>query len=170
MSVHSVRKAAEEMGVPFKLAAWARCRYIKEQLRQQASDWKLFEDFIHSGEPWSAETVAIDVRMMDQGGLVSAGRELQALTRLINGHVSKQQRITDEQIEAARVFPIEQVIHFERGLALAPCHADKSPSLHWNRKHNKAHCFVCGKSFSALDFLIEFQGLKFVDAVLQLAT
>lgn len=168
MSVHQVRKAAEEMGVPFKVAAWCRCRYLTERIRQQAEDVKSFSIFIQSGDAWDAETVALHMRLLIPSEVVSAEKELQALTLLINGHERKQ-AITDGQIQTARDYPIDRIITFHKGLALAPCHADKSPSLHWDRKRNRAHCFVCGKSFSGLDYLIEFEGLKFVDAVLQLA-
>ena len=77
--------------------------------------------------------------------------------------------ITDEMIEAARNYPIEQVVEFHKGVAIAFCHEDKKPSLTWHRAKNKATCFPCGKSFNALDVLIERDKMQFIDAVKQLA-
>jgi hypothetical protein len=79
-----------------------------------------------------------------------------------------KQGITDADIEAAREYPVEQLIEFNRGAALAFCHADKTPSLSLDRKRNRCHCFPCDKDFSAIDILIERDGLDFISAVKQL--
>lgn len=78
--------------------------------------------------------------------------------------------ITEEMIQAAKGTPIETVVSFDRcGKSLAFCHTDKSPSLTWHKKANRATCFPCGKSFNAVDVLINRDGLNFIEAVKQLA-
>lgn len=79
-----------------------------------------------------------------------------------------QGKLTDDMIQRAREYPIEQVVEFVKGKATAFCHPDKNPSLHHDRKHNRAHCFPCGKSFSALDVLILRDNLSFNEAVKRL--
>jgi len=80
----------------------------------------------------------------------------------------KLNEITDEMIQIARDYPIESLIEFVNGKAIAFCHADKNPSLTLDRKRGKAHCFVCDKDYNALDVLIERDNMSFVDAVKQL--
>jgi len=77
-------------------------------------------------------------------------------------------RITDDDIFRARAFPVEKLIWFVKGKAQAWCHEDRRPSLSWDKKHNAAHCFPCGKSFGPIDILMIRDGLSFKDAVKQL--
>jgi hypothetical protein len=164
----NLRKAAAEMGTPYKQAAWYRMRFLRERIKEMAEQiaW-FYECYQQATCPVSAaisSSCATD--LLDE--LVKAAKELRYLALMINGAKHREQ-ITDEQVEAARNYPIDKLVHFERGFALAPCHEDSKPSLHHNKGRNRAHCFVCNRSFNALDYLMEFEGLKFVDAVKQLA-
>lgn len=53
--------------------------------------------------------------------------------------------------------------------ALCPFHREKSPSFNVNPDKQFYHCFGCGKSGSAIRFLMEHVRLGFVEAVIQLA-
>jgi hypothetical protein len=76
--------------------------------------------------------------------------------------------VTDEMIQAAKDVPIDSIIDFNHGKAIAWCHEDKSPSLmHW-RQGNKASCWVCNKKFSTIDAVMHLYGMRFKDAVRQL--
>jgi len=74
--------------------------------------------------------------------------------------------ITDTDIQIAKEYPIEEVIEFYRGKALAFCHEDKTPSL--VKRKNRAICYPCNKSFNAIDVLIYRDGYSFVEAVKRL--
>jgi hypothetical protein len=74
-------------------------------------------------------------------------------------------RITDEMISIAKSYPITSLIDFNKGVALAWCHADKNPSLTYWAKANRAKCWACNKSFSSIDVMMELHGMSFVDAV-----
>lgn len=75
-------------------------------------------------------------------------------------------RITDEDIEIARNYPIEQIISFNgMGKATAWCHEDKSPSLSHFRKGNNARCFVCNVTYDSIAAAMELWSLTFVEAV-----
>ena len=77
--------------------------------------------------------------------------------------------VTPDMIEQAKMFPVDKLINFNQyGKSEAWCHPDKNPSLHWNRKQNKAHCFVCGKAFNPIDIVMHQEGLKFYAAVRRL--
>lgn len=54
-------------------------------------------------------------------------------------------------------------------VACCPFHQEKSPSFTVSPSKQFYHCFGCGAHGSALSFLIEYQGLSFVDAVEDLA-
>jgi len=52
---------------------------------------------------------------------------------------------------------------------LCPFHNENTPSFTVSQQKQFYHCFGCGKSGSAIGFLMEFEGLDFVDAVKDLA-
>ncbi|MCO4773308.1 MAG: DNA primase, partial [Deltaproteobacteria bacterium] len=54
-------------------------------------------------------------------------------------------------------------------LGLCPFHNEKTPSFHVNEDRKNFHCFGCGKSGDAIDWLQEVEGLQFLDAVKELA-
>lgn len=54
-------------------------------------------------------------------------------------------------------------------LACCPFHNEKTPSFSVSQSKQFYHCFGCGAHGTALGFLMEYNGLPFVDAVKQLA-
>ena len=53
--------------------------------------------------------------------------------------------------------------------ALCPFHTENSPSFTVSQNKQFYHCFGCGKHGSAIGFLMEFEGMEFVDCVESLA-
>lgn len=54
-------------------------------------------------------------------------------------------------------------------VGLCPFHNEKTPSFHTKSKGNFFKCFGCGKSGSAIDFVMLKNNLSFVDSVLEVA-
>lgn len=54
-------------------------------------------------------------------------------------------------------------------LGLCPFHSEKTPSFNVNAEKGFYHCFGCGKSGDAIEFLKEYKQIGFVDAVKVLA-
>ena len=52
---------------------------------------------------------------------------------------------------------------------LCPFHAENTPSFTVSQQKQFYHCFGCGKNGSAIGFMMEYEGLDFVDAVKDLA-
>jgi hypothetical protein len=77
-------------------------------------------------------------------------------------------------LDAARAVPIMDVaamlgIEHKRGWARCPFHADSSPSLHLNEKKQAAFCNPCGKSWDAIQLVMDYRNLTFPEAVKELA-
>ena len=54
-------------------------------------------------------------------------------------------------------------------LACCPFHQEKTPSFTVSPSKQFYHCFGCGEHGSAISFLIEYEGLTFVDAITELS-
>lgn len=143
-------RMAKEMDKNRLAAARIRIRYLREWIDdclQDGSDIALH---------WAERSIA-EIEYLLQWGNVEI---VQAKTR---------DDITDHDIEAARNYPIDQLISFDRaGKAIAFCHEDRNPSLSWLKKWNKAKCWPCDKTFDSIAVLMERDGYSFVDAVKQL--
>ena len=54
-------------------------------------------------------------------------------------------------------------------MGLCPFHGEKSPSFSVSPTKQFYHCFGCGKTGNVLSFMMEFQGMSFIEAVKDLA-
>lgn len=83
---------------------------------------------------------------------------------------------TEEQIQQAREYPLEELIggDFKRaGLnkirTCCPFHEERTPSFFVYTDKNSAHCFGCQKHFqNAIDYAMEVEKLEFAEAVRRL--
>lgn len=54
-------------------------------------------------------------------------------------------------------------------VGLCPFHSEKTPSFSVSRTKQFYHCFGCGKSGNVITFLMEYEGMGFIDVVKELA-
>ena len=87
-------------------------------------------------------------------------REVKALTTK-----PKKGEVTEDMIQEARDYPIENLLEFRNGRCKAFCHESDSDSMAKSRKSNTVFCHVCGKSHNPIDVVMAVQGLTFLDAV-----
>lgn len=103
-------------------------------------------------------------------------RSLKKIERAITPSGSK---ITNAMIESARLYPLTELVPLVgpmgktvgfRSYMCCPFHEEKSPSFCIYLKSNTYHCFGCAKNGNPIDFLMEHEGLSFIQAVLQLTS
>ena len=71
--------------------------------------------------------------------------------------------ITDEKIEEAKAYPIENLIETKKHFSLCPFHNDTHPSFY--TKNNYGHCFSCGWTGDTIKFVRERDNLSFREAI-----
>jgi hypothetical protein len=153
MEAYQIEMKAREMNISPKIAFEMRVKYLFGQL-------DLWDDYLDLKTSEMPESTYL--------GIMAEICKIRIYAQ--NAKLGKKKvGITDANIDSAREYPVEKLIEFNRGTALAFCHADKKPSLTWDKKRNRAHCFVCDKDFSAIDILMERDGVDFITAVKHLS-
>ena len=90
--------------------------------------------------------------------------------------VRKTNTFSQEQIEHARAFPLEDLVEGDLKYAgsgklktCCPFHSEKTPSFIIYTEQNTAHCYGCSKHIGgAIDYLMETEEITFPEAVKQL--
>lgn len=80
-------------------------------------------------------------------------------------HPERKGVITDEMIQRAKEHPFTNLLKFRRNTTKCFLHEDTTPSMFYYQKDNRVHCFSCGRSFDSIGFVMERDGLNFVEAV-----
>lgn len=75
-------------------------------------------------------------------------------------------RITQDDIDRAKEYPFENLIEIKNKYALCPFHEDTHPSFYI--KNNWGYCFSCGKAVDTIAFVMEIEGINFIQAVKRL--
>jgi hypothetical protein len=117
--------------------------------------------------------------------MLNEGEELQAvdvklarlyrLQNVIDGKPLPKGKLSDEAIDTARNYPIQDLFDIEfrrsgnRLVGLCPFHTEKSPSFYVFLKQNNAHCFGCQKSTDSIGAYMELHDCDFKTAVTALA-
>jgi len=68
-------------------------------------------------------------------------------------------------LQKAKAYPIENLIKIQRNKAECLWHKDREPSLHYYRKDNKVHCFVCNKQWDSIDVVMKQHDCELKEAV-----
>jgi len=122
--------------------------------------WKLWL-MLNEGE----ELQAVDVKLA----------RLYRLQNVIEGKPVLKGKFSDEAIETARIYPIQDLFDIEfrrsgnRLVGLCPFHTEKSPSFYVFLKQNNAHCFGCQKSTDSIGAYMELNDCDFKTAVNELS-
>lgn len=140
------------MGIPYRVALENRCREILVEIGK----WEEYLDEQINDIPYSTFQGCFDEIIALKNSLKKARPQ-------------DKDSITEEMKETAKGYPVDRLIEFQNGVALCFNHKEKTPSLHYYPKNNRAHCFGgCDKSFDAIDILIIRDGFTFKEAVKEL--
>ena len=100
--------------------------------------------------------------------------EVQATSPTYNKTMSIPQTFIQELVARADVVEVVgRYVTLKKGganfMGLCPFHGEKSPSFSVSPSKQFYHCFGCGKNGNAISFLMEHNGMSFVEAVQDLA-
>lgn len=161
MRVKQVLDAAELHGVS---PAWAIERRLAYLLNRKLTLMEMVDEICElEGTDEATDYLLVDANIRLRVQLFSTEREMKMMKNY--QEPPKAGSITNDMVVRAKEYPIEQLVEFDKGKAKAWCHQDKSPSLSWHRKANRAHCFPCNKSFNPIDVLMDRDGMSFPEAV-----
>ena len=91
--------------------------------------------------------------------------QLESVLREIPTSTSNIKEWTGD-IDEARKVPITKFIEFRGGKVRCLWHQEKTPSMHYNSKINKVHCFgKCNESHSVIDVVMKLYGYTLPEAI-----
>lgn len=102
----------------------------------------------------------LEAMMMSRGNIEKKKemlRDIQKIRRAI------ESKITSDDIERAREYPIERMIEIRNGMAKCLWHDDSRPSM--NCRKNFVYCHACGQHGDAIDVFMQMNGCGFSEAV-----
>ena len=164
MNIYKHLKLADEMSLSKGFAIQARKRYLKDLVDVNKAECAELFDWI-DGYGDVNEFYAINrigLLLQDRDKLRKEYRKCLEILK------PRQGDITEQMIENAREYPVENLLDFRRGKTYAFCHEDKQPSLYHATRTNRANCPVCDKTFDSIGILMARDGLDFIQAVKQL--
>ena len=157
-SLREIKKAAESMDYPYRLALWKRKRYLEDVL---AGEWE---------EYWWEETTCPVLAHYILERIRFCKSEIAKIDKELSALEARKDEITDDMIQRARSTPIETIIEFKRRLThcIIPDHADKNPSMYHGTKTNSAICPACGAKYDSIGAYQIMYGCDFKTAVKRL--
>lgn len=169
MSIYANLKQSDDMGIDRAWAINSRQRFLTQALFDVNDALSAWGKFVAGFDPISATEVFMISEEIGEVIERKCGilKELEAIKKMTK---DPKDVITDEMVEEARRYPVDRLVSFSRGKAVAWCHPDKNPSLTYMTRTGKAWCPVCGRYFNAVDILMDRDGYTFKDAVKELCT
>jgi len=96
--------------------------------------------------------------------LEEVSKEIKKIEFALASKSANKNGITNGMIEIAKNYDWNKLIEVgKNGMTLCPFHSDKRPSMYI--KNNYAFCFAENKSWDTIAFVMERDGLSFVEAV-----
>jgi hypothetical protein len=127
---------------------------------------KMIEKIKNDFNRWFWEEV---LEQLDGNKLEKYGKRIREIDYMLSPKDKGEKQITEEEVERAKEYPFEELIKpvkvygREHFMATCPFHSEKTPSFYVKNKF--AYCFGCGKSVDTIAFVMETEGLSFIEAV-----
>lgn len=148
----------------------ARARYLNTQLTKAKKEWLTLRDkFVW----WSRAHAPSEVLEEIQNEATRLDKRIkgyEVALKLATGRITEEEKkelITDDMIERAREYPIENLL--EKGNnGRAKCCFHQGEDFNMDIRKNYAHCYVCGESGDSIKIYRQLNGSSFREAVLAL--
>lgn len=161
MNIHNHMKVAEEMGLHKGFAIQAQKRYLRERIEKITRQmWPIF-DWVDGVFDINEVYALFRLQALCEEKSKTM-KQLEAVKNILKPNTSG---IDETMIETAKLHPIENLVDFRRGKAVAFCHEDKNPSMFHATRTNQAACPVCDKYYNPIDVLMFRDGMSFINAV-----
>jgi hypothetical protein len=157
--IEAIRKMADEIGVPIEWAINRRKLFIETEISYLKRHQRTMVQQM-SGSNVQDRDFIFDVLMRTQKEIHDYEREIYFIEHA--DRINKSE-ITDEMIDRAKEYPIEQLIEVKRNLALCINHSERKPSM--NCKNNFAYCHSCGWSGDTISIKMKLTDCTFIEAV-----
>ncbi|MCX6766834.1 MAG: CHC2 zinc finger domain-containing protein [Candidatus Moranbacteria bacterium] len=164
---------AEEI-IPEKIQEYKDAIQAEEKKIQSCLS-EIYSSGIDSFSAWMAEEM---VKIFLFPDLLALDKQLLRLRRFqpIITPSKNSNALSDEQIEIARNYPIEELAQTKLDLrpsgknfvSLCPFHDEKTPSFFIFPKDGKFHCFGCREHGDVIKLTMALHGVAFRDAVIML--
>ena len=141
----------------------ARKEYLKSAIEAMRADLASDKAFGLSKEWAPADLALLRSCYRDKADILAKyERELRGLSRPVG---TGRARLTEEQMQQAREFPITQLLDGKKegDLMLCPAHDDTRDSLHIYK--DRVHCYSCGFHANSVGWMMKTRDMTFIEAV-----
>ena len=164
MHREKIEETANIFGVDPQWAINVRLRFLRGEIKYLSGRLGELGRMVLSELDW--------VHLQLLGGVIKDVEKkqygLKCQVNYLKNNTQPTSGISGHHIEQARNYPIEDLLGIELGRRiLCPFHDDHHPSA--SVKNNKLRCFTCNKTWNSIDYLMEHDGLSFIDAVKRLS-
>jgi len=156
--VGTIRRNAELFGIPMKTAVRMRLRFLKSRMEELQEEIAEYSVPGRQDDAWAIYCVRDSRRELNPLEL-----EAKTLIRFLRNGTSEKTNLSAAMIAAARKYPFRKLLQFKGKMTRCPFHEDHNPSM--ALYGNRVHCFVCSRSWDAIEFVMEREGLDFREAV-----
>lgn len=163
MTKTQIIQMANKMDREEEWAVLARARFLEGEILKEQNYRNLLRKSINeSTRPITSSFLRASISTSNKL-TTTMESELSRITAPPN---TNPESITDDDVENARLYPIDRLIDLKFGRCKAFCHdGDSEMTMSHNLKTNKLYCFKCNDSFNPIDLLIDRDSMSFIDAV-----
>lgn len=142
----------------------ARMRYLRCQLRSATAEFELIREKVIEMKYEGLET---GDQTKKAEGLVKKIKGYQASIDFLDGKIEMYHIVTDEMVERAREYPLENLVEFGMNRR-AKCVFHQGEDYNMDIRKNFAYCFVCGEHSDVIGVYRKLHECGFREAVIAL--
>ena len=149
----------------------ARIKYLNREIKRADQEWHSLRDLAVWHRRINTPLEEIEgIERVAEGLDKKIANYRAEIRRLRGGNAEgseQKELITDEMIERAREYPIENLIEIGRN-GRAKCIFHQGEDYNMDVRQNFAYCYVCGESGDPIKIYMQLHGANFREAVLAL--